>query len=465
MSAAPAPATDAVDTLRTAGRVLVVGAGVSGSAAARLLAAHGHEVELAEPADQLPEAARSLPGSVRTHTGHDGVDLLGGVGLVVPSPGVPEHAPVLVEALRRQLPVWSEPELALRLHPWPLLAVTGTNGKTSTTELLADMVARSGRPVLACGNIGLPVSEAVQRATDGTLLVAELSSFQLRFTERLRPEAGVLLNLAPDHLDWHGELSAYHAAKARLWQAQEPEDWALANADDRSCLRLLSAAPAQRATFSGSRPVELGVGVEGRSLVARLPGRPGAVELFDLSAHELPPHRIANAAAAAATALVAGVPDAAVTAAIAAFRPGRHRYEVVGTSAHGVRFIDDSKATNAHAARAALRAGGPIVWIAGGRAKGASLAELADDLADVRAAVLLGEAADELTTICDAGGVPSEQVATIEEAVERAAALAEPGDVVLLSPACASFDQFRDYVERGERFAAAARAHTTEVDG
>jgi UDP-N-acetylmuramoylalanine--D-glutamate ligase len=470
VSARPATPPAALAGIR---RAFVVGLGASGRAAADVLVGAGVEVVVVDDRADHPDAAAARAAGAEVRLGRPAVDVLdadAAFDLVVPSPGVPEHAPVLRRAAALGLPIWSEPELALRVHPRRLLGVTGTNGKTSTTELLAAMVAAGGTEVLACGNIGRPVCEAAATSSPDAVLVAELSSFQLRFAGGLRPAVGVLLNLAPDHLDWHADLAAYGAAKARLWEAQRLGDWAVANADDPATLALRDEhAPAGRAAFSGTAPVPLGVGVRSGVLTAWLPGGSevaGAdgspeVALPLLPVDDLPaphaPHLVANVAAAAAAALLAGVPAAAVVTAARAYRPGRHRLELVATDHRGVRYLDDSKATNVHAAAAALRSVGRNVWIAGGLAKGVDLTPLADELGQVHAAVVIGAAAEELAAVCARAGVPAHRAPTIEDAVERAVALARPGDAVLLAPACASFDQFASYEERGDRFAAAVR--------
>lgn len=441
-------------------RALVVGLGRSGSAAVAALRAVGSHVVVVEQRTDLDPARvdRLRAGGVEVRLGGDPVTVLGRVDVVVPSPGVPEHAPVLVEALRRGIPVWSEPELAWRLHPRRLVAVTGTNGKTSVTELITAMLARAGILATACGNIGHPLVTAAATAAPGSVLVAELSSFQLRFCHRLRPEVGVLLNLAPDHLDWHGDVTAYGAAKARMWRAQHEGDWAVTNLDDDASMALAARwARGAVAQFSGTRPLgagQVGVGRRGPHLVAtRADAEVVAVDELASAA----PHHVANVAAAACASLLTGADVAAVRAAAEAYRPGRHRAEEVAATA-GVRFVDDSKATNPHAARASLQAYRSIVWIAGGLAKGVDLGTLVPHLGAVRLAVLIGDAAAELATVCDRAGVDHREAATMEAAVAFAAAAAAPGDTVLLAPACASFDMFRDYAERGERFRAAADA-------
>jgi UDP-N-acetylmuramoylalanine--D-glutamate ligase len=436
---------------------LVIGLGTSGLAAARVLADAGVAVTIVDDRADHPGATAARDAGHRVVLDRSPVELVEGAQLVVPSPGVPEWAPVLQRAADGGLPIWSEPELGWRLHPHRLLAVTGTNGKTSTTELLARMVAAGGEDAVACGNIGVPFTTAAAEASPAAVLVAELSSFQLRFAGTLRPEVGVLLNLAPDHLDWHGGFEAYGAAKARLWEAQRPGEWAVANAADAATMQLLTdAAPADRATFNGEAGVEgVGVGVVDGHLQARIPTFEGQVcDVAELALTA--PHHVANVAAAACAALLAGIEVEAVAAAARGFHPGRHRLELLA-DVDGVRWVDDSKATNVHATAAALRSAPSLVWLAGGLAKGVDLAELVPHLGAVRSAVLFGTAAEELAEVCRGADVEARVVDTIEDAVGVAAGLAVRGDTVLLAPACASFDQFRDYAERGERFAAAVR--------
>jgi UDP-N-acetylmuramoylalanine--D-glutamate ligase len=451
-------------TLEGIDRALVIGLGASGRAAARVLAAAGVEVTVADDVPDHPAASELAAEGFRLALGRAPVEVLDeGYGLVVPSPGVPEHAPVLRAAERAGIEIWSEPELGLRLHPHRLLAVTGTNGKTSTTELLAAMVATSGIPAVACGNIGRPVTEAAANEPPDTVLVAELSSFQLRYAWRLRANVGVLLNIAPDHLDWHADLVAYARAKSRLWVGQTADDWAVANLDDVLASQLRDAAVGRAASFSATQGVDLGVGREGDQLVFRgQDGRREVVIVLDELISQAP-HHVANVAAAATVAILAGVDLGSIRAAARRFTPGRHRLEPI-TEARGVTFVNDSKATNVHATAAALEAFPSIVWIAGGRAKGVDLTSLSEHLGRVRAAVLIGEAAEELAAVCRSAGVPAVLAASIEVAVSQAAELARPGDAVVLSPACASFDQFDDYADRGERFAAAARQVAGALD-
>lgn len=441
--------------LAGAGRVLVIGLGRSGRAAIDALAAEGMDVVAVDAAEEPPQ--EPLPDGVELRLGTDGTDELEEVDLVVPSPGVPEHAPVLQAALHASVPVWSEPELGWRLAPRRLVGITGTNGKTSVTELTSQMLQADGVAAVACGNIGNPFTTAALGSDEDAVLVAELSSFQLRFCHRLRARVGVLLNLEPDHLDWHGDLATYGAAKARIWRGQQKGDWAVVNADDAVVSRL-AAEHARHgvAWFSGGVATDaIGVRWRGDELIAHLPSFEGPVVSAAALSIDAPHHR-ANVAAAACAALLSGASAEAVTAAASAFRPGAHRLEIVVTH-DGVTYVDDSKATNVGSARAALRSFERIVWIAGGLAKGADLSELADELGTVRHAILIGEAADELREVCHSRDVPTTRADSMPEAVAAAAEVAEAGDTVLLAPACASFDMFRDYAARGDEFATAAR--------
>ncbi len=442
------------------GRALVVGTGVTGRAAADALLGAGAVVTVT---DRSAPTLGDLEGRVEVVVTDDPRPLLDRVDLVVPSPGVPETSPLLQAATGAGLPVWSEPELAGRLHPTRrYLGVTGTNGKTSVTELVAEMLVAGGVPATPCGNIGTPL--VTTAATGDEVLVVELSSFQLRYCHELRCEVGVLLNVTPDHLDWHGGFEPYRAAKARLWAGQHDDDWAVVPQLDATIEPLVTAVPGRVARFSGDAPVTVGVGVRDGRLHVELPGLDGPLVALDDLTSPAPHHR-ANVAAAASVALLAGADPTGVGAAAAAFRAGAHRGEVVAELG-GVTWVDDSKATNGAAAAAALAApvpgGGRTVWIAGGQAKGATFEELGAALDGVRHAVLLGEATDLLAEVAAAADVPVTRVpAAVDDpmaaAVLAAAAVAEPGDRVLLSPACASFDLFDGYADRGARFAAAVR--------
>jgi UDP-N-acetylmuramoylalanine--D-glutamate ligase len=435
--------------------VCVIGLGRSGEAAAAALVGAGARVSVLE-GEQMPAAVERA--TRLHHAGVDvelGVDLddprvLDGVDLAVTSPGVPPTRGALAAAVDRGVPVWSEPELAWRLSGGRtrLVGVTGTNGKTSTTELIA---AALGAP--AAGNIGTPLVQLLAEHPPPSLAVAELSSFQLHFTDTLRPDVGVLLNVAPDHLDWHGSMEAYGDDKARLWRHQAAADVLVANADDAGARALLDRhrPPGRVVRFTLGPPGTEEVGVLDGAITARLGGETIAViEVAELA--RAGPHDVANAAAAVAAALCAGATSAEVAKALRGFRPGPHRLEHVADVA-GVRYVNDSKATNPHAAAAALAAHRGVVWIAGGLAKGLDFAPLRPVLAErVRAAVTIGTSGPRIAALCRDLGIDVTEAETLDRAVPIAAGVARPGDTVLLAPACASMDQFTDYAARGLAF-------------
>jgi UDP-N-acetylmuramoylalanine--D-glutamate ligase len=433
--------------------VLVAGLGRSGRSAALHLASFGADVAACD--DGRPELAELERAGIEVHTGGTPVELLEGRKLLVVAPGIAEHHPLVGAALDGGVEVWSEVELAARLTTVPMVGVTGTNGKTTTAELAAAMLAASGRRAVAAGNVGLPLIDAVLARQPPEALVVELSSFQLRFTSTLRLVAGAWLNLAPDHLDWHGSLAAYAAAKARVWANQGPEDWSLYAADDPVVASHAAHASGMAVPFGVGRVPVGGLGVEAGIALSRVEGHEG--QLWRAAALRLPGrHNLANALAASGMAMALGAHPAAMTRAVSAFRPGPHRLAEVAT-VRGVRFVDDSKATNPHAAGRALAAFPRVVWIAGGRNKGLAFGELAAEARSrLVGAVLIGEAADDLAAALGRAGYqgPLVRAASIGEAVTVGFNLAEAGDTVLLAPACASFDMFSSYAERGEAFTA-----------
>jgi UDP-N-acetylmuramoylalanine--D-glutamate ligase len=446
------PPARAVPPAQGAARALVLGFGVSNQAVARHLLVRGTDVALVDdaPTDDVRAAAAALGLTLVEHPDLTTLaDMVVRSDLVVPAPGVPAAHPVYRLAKASGVPVRGEVELAFRWSICPLVAVTGTNGKTTVTTLVAEMLTASGVPALAAGNIGLPLSDAVGN-DDVKVVVAEVSSFQLAFADSFRPMVAVWLNLAPDHLDWHGGMDAYMAAKARIWARQGPGDVAVVNADDPLVMAQAASAPSRVLTFGLRAPsVDYGVvdgwlrGPEGALVeVARLP--------------RSMPHDVANALAASAAALAARATVEGVRAALAAHAPLPHRLTLVAYSG-GVRWYDDSKATNPHAAAAAVSGFDSVVLIAGGRNKGLDLSELAQAAGPVRAVVAIGEAAAEVEAAFE-GVRPVAHATTMDEAVAAAAALARTGDVVLLSPGCASFDWYRSYAERGDDFARAVHA-------
>jgi UDP-N-acetylmuramoylalanine--D-glutamate ligase len=437
-------------------RIVVVGAGVAGLAAARVLAGEGADVLLTEERGEEQihglESLRALGVTVRAG-GHSPAHLDGATA-VVASPGVPERADVLRWAADRGVRVWSELDVGAHLCRVPYAAITGTNGKSTTTEMVASMMRAAGLDAVACGNIGHPFSVAAGEGRDA--LSVEASSFQLRFHHALYPRVSALLNLAPDHIDWHGSFEEYAAAKARILELQDGDDVHVGNAEDPVAARVSHNARCRLVWFRGSPPRDGEVGVVRGEVVSRLGpearlGRPA----LDSAGF------LADAAAAAAVALSFGLDADSVREGLRRTLPLAHRGEEVARAA-GVRFLDDSKATNVHAALNALAGRTRVVLVAGGLAKGADLTPLLEGLPSMRAVVAIGEASPDLSRLFD-GRLPVRVAGTIEEAVREAFELARPDGTVLLAPACASWDMFRDYVERGERFAAAARALAGEA--
>jgi len=436
-------------------RIAVVGFGVAGRAAARVLAEEGATVLVTEMRSDVDgaEELRALGVEVRSG-GHD-PGHLDGATAVVTSPGVPEHAPVIAWALQRGIPVWSELDVGARLCSVPFVAITGTNGKSTTTKLVAEMMRAGGLDAVACGNIGHPFCVAAREGHDA--LAVEASSFQLRFHHWVHPRVSVLLNVAPDHLDWHGSLEAYGLAKARIFELQRGDDTHVGNADDAAGAAISERARCRLAWFRRDEPDDGQVGVAGGEVVARRSGRELALgrPVHDAAGF------VADCAAAAAAALAFGLPTDAIASGIRSMTPLPHRGEEVARVG-SIRFLDDSKATNVHAALHALQGKGDVVLIAGGLAKGVDLSPLAGAVASLAGVVALGDAADQVVAVFD-GQVPTRTAGSIEEAVRAAYALAPPEGTVLLAPACASWDMFRDYTERGDRFAAAARELSEEV--
>jgi UDP-N-acetylmuramoylalanine--D-glutamate ligase len=455
--------------------VLVVGAGVSGEAAALALLAAGAIVTVTAPkagegTERLSRAgARIAIGLAAAPPG---------TSLVVTSPGLPPVDALLLAAERAGIEVIGEVELAWRLQPdngpaW--LALTGTNGKTTTVRMLESMLHAAGLRAVACGNVGLPITQAALATPPYEVLAVELSSFQLHRAPTVRPAASAVLNLAADHLDWHGSMDAYAQAKARIWAG----GIAVGNADDPAVAAMLADAPGEHVTFTLGEPNLGQVGVVRDHLVDRAfedlstVDGPPSVQLADPATvgtvlstvdevRPAGPHNVANALAAAALARAYGVPPKAVRDGLRRFAPDRHRNELVAT-VRGVTYVNDSKATNPHAAGASLAAYPSVVWIAGGQLKGADVDELVGTYAPKLAgAVLLGQDRAILARAIarHAPDLPVIEVSRTDdgamaEVVRAAARLAKAGDTVLLAPAGASWDMFTNYGARGAAFAAA----------
>jgi UDP-N-acetylmuramoylalanine--D-glutamate ligase len=432
------------------GPFLVVGLARSGQAAARLLAARGEAVRGVDAG--FPEGAGRLrEAGVEVFLDTDGLAQLEGTHTVVKSPGVAREAAVIAAALDRGIEVVGELELAWRAIPNRFLAVTGTNGKTTTVELLGHIYRGAGEPVAVAGNVGTPLSSLAGEIEPDATVVCEASSFQLEDTSYFAPECGVFLNLAPDHLDRHADLESYLAAKLRLFANQGNDDVAVFNGDDAFLAGVDLGGCARRIAFcTGAGPdcevalAEDTIFYDGEPLLAV-----SELGLFG-------EHNVANAMAAAAAALAMGIDRDAVRAGLRSFAGVPHRLELVAEIG-GVRFVNDSKATNVASATVGLRAfEGGVHAILGGSEKDESFAPLVDPVRERCAAVhLIGAAADrlarELAPVLEAG-IELHRAADLEDAVRRAAAAASRGEVVLLSPACASFDAFDNYEQRGDRF-------------
>jgi UDP-N-acetylmuramoylalanine--D-glutamate ligase len=432
------------------GAFLVVGLARSGQAAARLLAERGEVVRAVDSGH--PEGAAGLAAlGVEVHTDTDGLAQLEGTHTVVKSPGVPREAAVIAAALERGIEVTGELELAWRALPNRFLAVTGTNGKTTTAELLGHLYRAAGEPVAVAGNVGTPLASLVGEVEPDATVVCEASSFQLEDTDLFAPECAVFLNLAPDHLDRHHTLEAYLAAKLRVFANQGNDDVAVFNEDEPALAGVDLGGCARRVGFCvGAGPdceVSLAEGTifyDGEPLLAV-----SELGLFG-------EHNVANAMAAAAAALSMGLDREAVQEGLRSFAGVPHRLEPVAEIG-GVRFVNDSKATNVASATVGIRAfDGGVRVILGGSDKDEPFAPLLEPLRErAVAAYLLGATSErmarELAPAVEAG-VELQRCADLEDAVGRAAAAAAPGEVVLLSPACASFDAFADFEARGERF-------------
>ncbi len=430
------------------GPFLVVGLARSGIAAARALKAHGQAVfgvDSGEPdgLDRLRESGIEFESSV------SGVERLDGVATVIKSPGVPESAEVIAEAKRRGLEVIGELELGWRMFEAPVVAITGTNGKTTTTELTAHLFRSAGRSVAAAGNVGHPVCEVALEAIDGEVgtMVCECSSFQLEDSREFSPEVAAFLNLGPDHLDRHGDLESYRAAKLEIFANQVEGDVAVLNGDDPAVSDAKTDAAVVRFSTAGAAGAQ--IALDGETIL--VDGEP----LIDASEMRIiGRHNVANAMAGAACALALGLTAEEVADGLKSFPPVAHRYEPVA-EIEGVLFINDSKATNVDATLAALDSSERTLHlILGGSRKGEPFDGLIGPVAaKCRGIYLIGETADQIGETLEPAGLDIVRYCEdLEAAVSEAAGAAVPGEAVLLSPACASFDQFRDYEDRGDSF-------------
>jgi UDP-N-acetylmuramoylalanine--D-glutamate ligase len=438
-------------------RVVVVGGAASGVAAARLLVGRGAAVTLTDLRPALDAAGDLTSIGVMLELGAHPEGLFTAADLIVVSPGVPAGQASVAAARAAGVPVVGEVELASRWLRGRIVAITGTKGKSTTTALTGRMLEAAGLPVAVGGNIGTPLSSQVEASTPETLHVVEVSSFQLETTDTFHPWIAALLNLSADHLDRHASVEEYAAAKAHLFTRQTEADVAVANADDERSMAMAGAGRARVVRFARDAQIDAGVTVAGGWIVDR--GSGGDTKLVPVADVRLiGPHLLADVLAAAAIARAAGVTPEPIAEAVRAFTGLEHAMELVG-EVRGVRFVNDSKATNVEAARQAIETfGRGLVVIMGGRFKGGDLRSLRPALTSRGASVVaIGESAPLLQEAFD--GAASVRVAgTMAEAVQAAMTAAGPGGSVLLAPACASFDMFENYAARGRAFKAAVAA-------
>jgi UDP-N-acetylmuramoylalanine--D-glutamate ligase len=434
--------------------VLVIGLKRTGTAVVRCVSERGGRARVTDrqtPVQLAPDLASLADISFDLRLGTEDESLLAGIDLVVPSPGVPQTAPLLKAAGQRGIPVWSEIELAFRLLSCPIVAVTGTNGKSTTTSLLGEFFRESGSRVFVGGNLGVPLLEAIAGNYD--VAVAEISSFQLEWIERFHPRIGVWLNLTEDHLDRHGTLAAYGAAKRAMFLHQTPAEWAVINRDDPEVARLANGLPGRHFSF-GWNPVACGawVNAQEKTLTVKHADVEMRFSLDHLRLHGH--HNWENVMAAVSAATLWGISREVVERVLASFTGLPHRLEWIATK-NDIAYFDDSKGTNVGAVVQSLAGfAGPVILLAGGVDKGGDYGPLRGPLRSKVKKLILFGAARETMKAALSGATDTRVVETLSEAVREAAAIACRGDTVLLSPACASFDQFRNYAHRGEVFRA-----------
>jgi UDP-N-acetylmuramoylalanine--D-glutamate ligase len=444
-------------------RVMVIGLGISGRAAASFLAAHGARLVMTDLRTDLP--GTELPAG-ELHLGAEDRSWLNGasakdqVELVVASPGVPPTSQLITIARDRRIPIISEIELGSRFLSAPIVAITGTNGKSTVTVMIGEIFKAAGLKTFVGGNLGTPLVEAIGAAYDAAVI--EVSSYQLELIDSFKPRVGIYLNLTDDHLDRYRNLGEYGRAKARLFENQDRGDWAILNREDAHVWQIAHEVRSRVFSFGFERPASAANGnscaiwCEGDRLVFNDAGGSGQISLEGL---KLPGrHNLLNAMASAAAALAMGITTEPIERSFAGFGGLPHRTELVRDK-DGVRYIDDSKGTNVGAVVEALAATeGPVILIAGGVDKGGDYGPLRAPLEEkVKLLILIGAAREKMRTAL-AGATSIEAASGLAEAVRIAAAHGRSGDTVMLSPACSSFDQFKDYAERGRVFQELVRA-------
>ena len=448
-------------------RVLAVGLGRSGAAAAFFLQEHGSKVTVSDTRSEAQlqhEVAQLLDRGISIEAGRHGERTFRDQDLIVVSPGVPPDQPQLQHARTLGIPVIGEVELAFRFLQGKVLAITGSNGKTTTTTLVGEILNKAGKKTLVGGNIGTPVISLAGKSSAESLVVLEVSSFQLETIEQFRPWIAAILNITPDHLDRHHTFEAYVAAKARIFENQASGDFGVLNADDAACVALEKKVKGSLYWFSRKQPVEQGAFLKGEQIIFRQNGKEQPVlSRGDITLKGL--HNLENVLAAVTMTMLAGCDPQQVRQAVSEFHAVEHRLELVN-AVNGVTFYNDSKATNVDATIKALESfPGNIHIILGGKDKGSDYTVLVPLLRErVKAAYLIGAAAEKIrsqiqgsTTLVSAG--------TLERAVHQAFEVAKPGDIVLLAPACASFDQFENYEQRGRIFKELVHALAPVITG
>jgi UDP-N-acetylmuramoylalanine--D-glutamate ligase len=434
-------------------KIVVIGMGKTGLSTVRFLGTQGARVIATDekPREKWGTALEQIAGENWLTTGDYNAGILDGASMVVPSPGVPPVSEILQAAIRNKIPVISEVELASRFIKVPILAVTGTNGKTTTTTLLGEILTRAGKKVFVGGNIGNPLIEFAGNNQDADFIVAEISSFQLQWIEKFRPFVAVLLNITCDHVNYHGSFAEYSRIKARVFENQTTQDFAILNAEDPEQESMSATIRAQVAAFSSKNELPAGIFIKGSNIVFR--NLTGKEEQYPLDMIKIPGlHNVENVMAAVMTARFCGCSRESIIDTISGFSGLPHRIEFAGEN-KSVRYYDDSKGTNVGSVIRALDTfSAPVILLLGGRDKDGDFQNLKPMLAaKAKQVILFGEARDRIEFLIGKT-VPTVKEPTLLAAIENARRIASAGDIVLLSPGCASFDEFNNYKERGNFF-------------
>jgi UDP-N-acetylmuramoylalanine--D-glutamate ligase len=437
----------------TGKKIVIIGMGKTGIATAIFLGKQGAKVAVTDekPVDQWGSGFEQIAKEKWLKIGSYNTRILTGASMVVPSPGVPPNNELLVEAQKKKIPVISEIELACWFLKVPVIAVTGTNGKTTTTTLLGEILKCSGKKTFVGGNIGNPLIEYVDGSQKADFIVAEISSFQLQWIKKFRPFIAVLLNITCDHINYHGSFAEYRRIKTRVFANQTKEDYAILNYADQEQKGIARTIRAQIVKFSSKRVLQKGIFIKNNNMILRIPG--ANEEQYSLSIINLPGfHNAENVMAAIIAARLCGCSQENIIAAVTDFRGLPHRIEFVGEK-NSIKFYDDSKGTNVGSVVRALETfARPVILLLGGRDKDGDFETLKPLLAaKIKKLILFGEARNRIASLIGKD-MPALKKAKLREAIESAYKNAQPGDIILLSPGCASFDEFANYKERGNYF-------------